>query len=131
MVYLDFIIILKFLHLNIAELRFLLKNILANGYGRSEGVVLLFLQRAEQANRIYATVTHTDATFCGEGAHTFLKPKQEALVEFFQKFYSTCKIPIQDVAFLEADGSSDKVIGYSFSLLFSNPNLISLIVMFD
>lgn len=82
----------------------------ASGYGRSESVVMLYLQRATDAKRIYATVSHTDASFCGSKALTFLKPSEEAFVDFFQKFYADCKVPIRDIVYLEADGSADKVI---------------------
>lgn len=89
-------------------------NVSANGYGRSEGVVFLFLQRANEAKRIYATVSHVDASFCGEKANTFLKPQEEAFVDFFQKFYTDFPVPMDDVAYLEADGSADKVGNFQF-----------------
>lgn len=82
---------------------------IANGYGRSEGVVFLYLQRANDANRIYATVSHVDTTFCGEKSKTFLKPKEEAFVEFFRKFYTDYPISFDDIAYLEADGCAHKV----------------------
>lgn len=86
-------------------------SFLANGYGRSEAVVLLYLQRAEEAKRIYATISHSDATFCGYEANTLLKPKQEALYHFLKQFYSTCNVSPRDIGYLEADGSADKVPG--------------------
>ncbi|XP_065203846.1 fatty acid synthase-like [Planococcus citri] len=82
----------------------------ANGYGRSEGVVFLFLQRANEAKRIYAHVSHVDATFCGEKANTFLKPREEAFADFFKKFYNDYPVPMDDIAYLEADGSADKYL---------------------
>lgn len=72
-------------------------------------MVLFFLQRAKEAKRVYATITHSDATFCGEDASTLLKPKQEALYHFLKQFYSTCNVCPRDIGYLEADGSADKV----------------------
>lgn len=71
--------------------------------------MLLFLQRAEEAKRVYATISHSDAMFCGEEANTLLQPKQEALYHFLQQFYSTCNVLPRDIGYLEADGSADKV----------------------
>lgn len=80
----------------------------ADGYVRSEGVVMLYLQRAVDAKRSYGTIIHADATYQGCDQENFLKPASRCVTEFLRKFYRDCKIPTKDVAYVEADGSGQK-----------------------
>lgn len=47
--------------------------------------------------------------FCGDESETFIKPKQEAFVKFLRSFYEDERAAGKPVAFIEADGSADKV----------------------
>lgn len=71
--------------------------------------MFLFLQRENEANRVYGKIPHVDSSFFGDEADTLLKPQKGAFVNFLEKFYSTPGIAREDVAYLEADGSGDKV----------------------
>lgn len=71
--------------------------------------MFLFLQRENEANRIYGKISHVDSIFCGDEADTLLKPQKEAFVNFLEEFYSAPGVAREDVAYLEADGSANKV----------------------
>lgn len=81
----------------------------ANGYGRSEGVVVLLLQRSTEALRSYGSIIHADARICMEKAINFIRPSEDSFRDFFQSFYENCKISPSDISYLEADGSACKV----------------------
>ncbi|XP_050431818.1 fatty acid synthase-like [Adelges cooleyi] len=80
----------------------------ANGYGRSEGVVVLFLQRSTEALRSYGTVVHAGSRVCMEKALNLVKPTEDSLRDFYQDFYNSCRVSPEDVSYLEADGSGCK-----------------------
>lgn len=82
---------------------------IASGYGRSEGVVVLLLQRSTEALRSYGTILHADAKVCMEKAINLIRPTEESFREFFKSFYEDCKISPANVSYLEADGSACKV----------------------
>lgn len=82
----------------------------ANGYGRSEGVVVLLLQRSTDALRSYGTVLHCDASIRMEKAINFIRPSEESFREFFKSFYEHCKVSPANISYLESDGSACKVI---------------------
>lgn len=82
---------------------------IANGYGRSEGVVVLLLQKSTEALRSYGTILHADARICMEKAVNFIKPSEDAIRDFFKSFYEDCQVLPASVSYLEADGSACKV----------------------
>ena len=84
-------------------------TVLANGYARSESTVFLFLQRENEAKRIYAKLNNVDTMFCGEESDTLLKPKEDAFVKFLKSFYEHPRAIEKPIGFIEADGSADKV----------------------
>lgn len=86
----------------------------ASGYGRSEGVVVLLLQRSTDALRSYGTILHCDARLCMEKAINFIRPSEDSFREFFKSFYEDCKVSPESISYLECDGSACKVINYSF-----------------
>ncbi|KAI5698921.1 hypothetical protein M8J76_008538 [Diaphorina citri] len=81
---------------------------LANGYARSEGIVVLLLQRSETALRSYGEVLHAESRFYGSLERPFVGFNQANLVEFFTNFYQKARVDPGQVDFLEADGSAIK-----------------------
>ena len=71
--------------------------------------MFLFLQRANEAKRIYAKLNKVDTLFCGEESETLLKPKEEAFVKFLRSFYEDVRAIEKPIGFIETDGSADKV----------------------
>jgi len=86
----------------------------ASGYGRSEGVVVLLLQRSTDALRSYGTILHCDAGLYMEKAINFIRPSEDSFREFFKSFYEDCKISPANISYLESDGSGCKVLDYLF-----------------
>jgi len=86
----------------------------ANGYGRSEGVVVLLLQRSTDALRSYGTILHCDARLSMEKAINFIRPSEDSFREFFKSFYEDCKVSPENISYLESDGSACKVMHYSY-----------------
>uniref|UniRef100_A0A2S2QQD5 Fatty acid synthase n=1 Tax=Sipha flava TaxID=143950 RepID=A0A2S2QQD5_9HEMI len=80
----------------------------ASGYGRSEGVVVLLLQRSTEALRSYGTIVHVDARICMEKAVNLIRPSEDSIREFLKSFYENCKVSPASVSYLEADGSACK-----------------------
>jgi len=86
----------------------------ASGYGRSEGVVVLLLQRSTDALRSYGTILHCDARLCMEKAINLIRPSEDSFRDFFKTFYEDCKVLPENVSYLESDGSACKVMHYSY-----------------
>ena len=55
--------------------------------------------------------------FCGDESNTILKPKEEAFVKFLRRFYEDPRAVQKPVAFIQADGSADKVRPRKISVL--------------
>lgn len=83
--------------------------LIANGYTRSDAVVVFVLQRASIARRNYATIVHVDSKCFGDKNNILQKPLQEHWEEFLEEFYSKSKIDINEIAYLEGHGSGIKV----------------------
>ncbi|XP_067007847.2 fatty acid synthase [Anabrus simplex] len=77
----------------------------ANGYGRSEATVMLFLQRKQDAKRVYAEVLHTD-TLCYGDRRQFITLTPDIMTKHLENFYNSCDIDPAQVEYLEADGSA-------------------------
>ncbi|KAL0276311.1 UNVERIFIED_CONTAM: hypothetical protein PYX00_003906 [Menopon gallinae] len=80
----------------------------ANGYARSDAIVVFVLQRASIARRSYATVVHVDARCFGDRNNVIQRPLHEQWEEFLEEFYSKSKIDVNDIAFIEGHGSGIK-----------------------
>ncbi|XP_017773704.1 PREDICTED: fatty acid synthase [Nicrophorus vespilloides] len=80
-----------------------------NGYVRSEAAVVVFLQKANKASRVYATVlgakTNTDGT--KEQGITF--PSGQMQNQLMREVYAESGINPDDVAYIEAHGTGTKV----------------------
>lgn len=84
-------------------------SFIASGYGRSEGVVVLLLQKSTEALRSYGSLVHADARLCMDKAINFIKPSDDSIRDFFKSFYESCKVSPTQISYLEADGSACKV----------------------
>ncbi|KAJ4428210.1 hypothetical protein ANN_24225, partial [Periplaneta americana] len=80
-----------------------------DGYARSDGVVVLFLQRARDAKRIYATVVHSEVDGCGDRDVRYTVPFGAPLKTLMERFYSECGIDPADINYLEAEGCGIKM----------------------
>ncbi|XP_025162220.1 fatty acid synthase-like isoform X2 [Harpegnathos saltator] len=81
----------------------------ANGYMRSEAIGVVFLQKAKNAKRIYATVIHCKTNCDGfkEEGITFPSTKMQSIL--LQQFYDECNISPSVVAYVDAHGTGTKV----------------------
>ncbi|KAJ9584286.1 hypothetical protein L9F63_021355, partial [Diploptera punctata] len=101
------LVMLPQLSYHFQELGFLSPD--ANGYARSDGVAVMFLQKAKDAKRIYAKIVHSVAECYGDRKVPFIRPMRELYVDLLQRFYETCGVDPTCIDFLEADGSGIKL----------------------
>ncbi|XP_044760998.1 fatty acid synthase-like [Coccinella septempunctata] len=80
----------------------------ATGYARSDGVVVFFVQRAQEAKRSYANIVHVATRFDGQREGKLLDIDVDNLTEFLSEFYETAKVDPKEVEFVEAYGSAIK-----------------------
>nr|QCW07585.1 fatty acid synthase 5 [Blattella germanica] len=80
----------------------------ADGYARSEGVVAMFLQRARDARRIYATVVNAEFDAFGNRDIGYTTPYGAPLANLMKHFYDSCGIDPNDIDYLEAEGLGTK-----------------------
>lgn len=81
----------------------------ANGYCRSEAVSIVYLQKAKNARRVYATLVHAKTNCDGykEQGITFPSgPLQQRLLE---EFYEECQVSPTSLAYIEAHGTGTRV----------------------
>ncbi|XP_076761434.1 fatty acid synthase-like [Xylocopa sonorina] len=81
----------------------------ANGYVRSEAVSVIYLQKAKNANRIYAQVVYTKTNCDGYKEQGISFPSTELQRTLLSDFYSECKISPNTVFFVEAHGTGTSV----------------------
>lgn len=76
----------------------------ANGYGRSEGTIVFYLQRAEDAKRNYGSVKLCDTYYYGLNPSTVLGCDEyyfKSSLEKIHQRYSDSEKYISDVAYVE------------------------------
>ncbi|XP_053617682.1 fatty acid synthase-like [Plodia interpunctella] len=84
----------------------------AEGFARSDAIGVLFLQKAQDALRIYAEVVHIKNSFLGTKEGT-IGPKfgfdrdSVKMANFIKKVYDECHIPPSVVEYVEGFGSAD------------------------
>lgn len=78
--------------------------LLGDGYVRSDGVVVLVLQRASVAKRCYAVVQHAFSQTCGNPDSIFSLSSEQQWEDFLRRFYERSKINPHDVVYYEANG---------------------------
>ncbi|XP_066149955.1 fatty acid synthase-like isoform X1 [Euwallacea fornicatus] len=80
----------------------------ANGYTRSDGVVVLYLQKASEARRSYASIVNIATMFDGNHEGNIQNLSVPNMVEFMNKFYEGAPVKPEDVEFVEAYGCGHK-----------------------
>ncbi|XP_043463802.1 fatty acid synthase-like [Leptopilina heterotoma] len=81
----------------------------ADGYTRSEAIVVYFLQKARDAKRIYAEVKNIQTGFTNVCNDQFLQyPKCDSQVELMRRTLKESGLSGKDISFVEADGSGIK-----------------------
>lgn len=76
---------------------------------RSEAIAVVYLQKAKDAKRIYATVIHSKTNCDGfkEEGITFPSTKMQSLL--LQQFYDECNVSPSSVVYIDAHGTGTKV----------------------
>lgn len=81
----------------------------ANGYTRSETVSVVFLQKAKNAKRIYATIIHAKTNCDGYKKEGITFPSNEMQSTLFKEFYKECSISTACIPYIEAHGTGTRV----------------------
>ncbi|KAF7404747.1 hypothetical protein HZH66_003653 [Vespula vulgaris] len=81
----------------------------ANGYTRSEGVSVVFLQKAKTAKRIYATIVHTKTNCDGYKKEGITYPSKKMQSTLLEKFYKECGASTACIPYIEAHGTGTRV----------------------
>ncbi|KAJ9584291.1 hypothetical protein L9F63_021360, partial [Diploptera punctata] len=82
----------------------------ADGFLLSDGIVVLILQKAQNAKRIYATIVNSDITYFGDRNGPFRTQSSEYFIELLEKFYDKCGVDPNEIAYLEAEGYGIKEV---------------------
>ncbi|XP_051154827.1 fatty acid synthase [Leptopilina boulardi] len=81
----------------------------ANGYTRSEAIAVVFLQKAKDAKRIYATYVYAKTNCDGYKEQGITFPSSVMQSVLLQEFYQDCGIPPTMLNYVEAHGTGTKV----------------------
>ncbi|XP_047362716.1 fatty acid synthase-like [Vespa velutina] len=81
----------------------------ADGYVRSEAVVVAFLQKKKNAKRIYATVIHAKTNCDGYKEQGITFPSSQIQSTLIKEFYDECGVPTACIPYIEAHGTGTKV----------------------
>nr|XP_045622655.1 fatty acid synthase-like [Procambarus clarkii] len=79
-----------------------------DGYVRSEAAVVIFLQRASDARRVYAHVVHARANTDGNKSEGVTFPSGKVQRELLQEVYNHAGISPLEVSYIEAHGTGTK-----------------------
>ncbi|XP_063387646.1 fatty acid synthase-like [Cydia fagiglandana] len=79
----------------------------ADGCVRSEGINVLFLQKAKDALRIYADVVYSKVKYIANKHPGSWKRTTEEVTEFLKEFYDEIKVSPKDVEYVEGFGAGD------------------------
>ncbi|XP_039302621.1 fatty acid synthase [Solenopsis invicta] len=79
------------------------------GYVRAEAVVAIYLQKAKNARRVYATVIHTGTNIDGYKPQGIVYPNGEKQNQLMNDIYNEAGINPADVSYVEAHGTGTKV----------------------
>ncbi|XP_011870702.1 PREDICTED: fatty acid synthase-like [Vollenhovia emeryi] len=80
-----------------------------DGYVRAEAIVAIYLQKATDARRIYATVVHTKTNADGYKSQGITYPSGDMQNRLMREVYSEAGINPVDVSYIEAHGTGTKV----------------------
>lgn len=81
----------------------------ANGYARSEGICVVFLQKAKTARRMYAKILHAKTNCDGYKEQGITYPSGEVQKTLLDDFYEECEVPPSTLSYMEAHGTGTKV----------------------
>ncbi|XP_050353705.1 fatty acid synthase-like [Nymphalis io] len=81
----------------------------ANGYARSEAIVVCLLQKAKDSRRVYAQIVHAKTNCDGYKEHGISYPSGDMQKVLVREFYEECSIPPSSLEYLEAHGTGTKV----------------------
>ena len=81
----------------------------ANGYTRSEAVCVIYLQKAQEAKRIYATVIHCKTNCDGYKEQGITYPSGQMQKALLDDFYKECGVNPSTIDYIEAHGTGTKV----------------------
>ncbi|EFN81866.1 Fatty acid synthase [Harpegnathos saltator] len=81
----------------------------ANGYMRSETIAAVFLQKAKNAKRIYASVVYAKMNCDGFKEQGITFPSSEMQGRLLEEFYNECGVSPSCISYLEAHGTATKV----------------------
>ncbi|XP_045454011.1 fatty acid synthase [Melitaea cinxia] len=81
----------------------------ANGYARSEAIVVCLLQKAKDSRRVYAQVLHAKTNCDGYKEQGITYPAGNIQKMLLSEFYEECSIPPSSLEFVEAHGTGTKV----------------------
>lgn len=84
----------------------------ANGFVRSEGVAMIFLQKLDQANRIYCKIVGTRTGCEGFKEKGLTQTSGPGQVNFLKQCYEEAKFDPLDVGYVETHGPGTKVRPY-------------------
>ncbi|XP_072754283.1 fatty acid synthase [Anoplolepis gracilipes] len=84
-------------------------DVTGNGYVRAEAVAAIYLQKAKDARRVYATVIHTKTNTDGHKSQGITYPNGERQNQLMRELYSEAGINPADVVYVEAHGTGTKV----------------------
>lgn len=76
---------------------------------RSEAVVVLFLQKSSDANRIYTTLVNAKVSIDGSKDKGIVFPSREAQIKLIEDVYAEAKVNLHDVAFVECHATGTRV----------------------
>nr|CAI5836391.1 unnamed protein product [Callosobruchus analis] len=80
-----------------------------NGYARSECVCVMVLQRAKDANRVYANVVYAKTSCDGYKEQGITYPSGPEQTHLLNEFYEDCNVNTAVVSYLEAHGTGTHV----------------------
>ncbi|XP_045539247.1 fatty acid synthase-like [Papilio machaon] len=81
----------------------------ANGYARSEAIVVCFLQKAKDSRRVYAQLLHAKTNCDGYKEQGITYPAGQIQKLLLNEFYEECSIPPSTLEFVEAHGTGTRV----------------------
>ncbi|XP_047538484.1 fatty acid synthase-like [Vanessa atalanta] len=81
----------------------------ANGYARSEAIVVCILQKAKDSRRIYAQILHAKTNCDGYKEQGITYPSGDMQKLLLSDFYEECSVPPNTLEYVEAHGTGTKV----------------------
>lgn len=89
----------------------------ANGYCRSEAIVVVFLQKSKDAKRVYANLVHAKTNCDGYKEQGITYPSGQMQQRLLEEFYQECGVDPRTLGFVEAHGTGTKVSTFTRILI--------------